>query len=255
LVNSELPDLLSFLGVLTKERQETYPIRIARKKALEIIKKMWSSCDPRVVFEDFERELRRPQIFDNWSVLFSPYSDSILLEYIPEWSQIERAVDIRKTNLRQSLAENVRALSPTSFAIFLANLFSRVEWANDVRVGKVSRDGGVDFSGYYVYPSQGRVPLFGQAKHWKAKVGSVPVSHFIGSVSTKSKGKPCVGIFVAESGFTADARRPIRDSPFKLFTFDTKSLIDLMIESNVGVKPARLEGLRFDESFWEEIGS
>ncbi len=248
-------DIIGFLKEITKGLEEESPIRIARKDALERLSKMTDEGDPRVIFEEYEKSLRKPIVVGNWSALYSVYSESIVLEHIPQWSQIERAVDIRKSNMRQEISDTVLSLEPNPFALFLANLFSRVDWATDVRMGKTSHDGGVDFKGYYIYHDKQKVPMFGQAKHWESKVGSEPIRTFIGSVVTKSAGKPCVGIYACTGGFTPEAEAEIRRSPFKLLRFDLRQLIDLMINSNVGVKPVYLEGMRLDGSFWEEISS
>jgi hypothetical protein len=249
----ETPDLVNFLREITKDLDRSFPVRVPRKKALGVLAKMYPGIDTRIIFEEWERNLRKPIVVGNWSVLYSVYSDALVLESLPDWGQIERAIDIRRENLRQELSASVAALPANAFAVFLANLFSRVDWASDVKIGKLSRDGGVDFRGYYIYRDKGKVPMFGQAKHWKAKVGSEPIRTFIGSVVTKAGGKACVGLYACTGGFTFDAEKEIEGSPFKLLRFDLQGLVDIMIESNVGVRRIQLNSPRIDGSFWDEI--
>jgi hypothetical protein len=250
---SETPDLVVFLKEITKDLGRASPVRVPRKKALGVLAKLCRGIDVRTTFEEWEKDLRKPIVIGNWSVLYSVYSDALVLEYLPDWGQIERAVDIRRDNLRQELSMMVASLSATAFALFLGNLFSRVDWASDVNVGKLSRDGGVDLQGYYIYRDRGKVALFGQAKQWKEKVGTEPIRTFIGSVVTKAGGKACVGLYACTGGFTPDAEKEIENSPFKLLKFDLQGLIDMMLESNVGVKKVQLNSPRIDGSFWNEI--
>jgi len=250
---SDTPDLVVFLQEITKDLGRTSPVRVPRKKALGVLAKLSRELDARIIFEEWEKDLRKPIVVGNWSVLYSAYSDALVLEYLPDWGQIERAIDIRRDNLRQELSITVGSLSANAFALFLANLFSRVDWASDVRIGKLSRDGGVDFQGHYIYRDRGKVPLFGQAKQWKERVGSEPIRTFIGSVVTKAGGKACVGLYACTGGFTLDAEKEIENSPFKLLRFDLQGLIDTMVESNVGVKKIQLNSPRIYGSFWDEI--
>jgi restriction endonuclease Mrr len=248
-----VPQLRDFVREITESFEKTYPVRIPRAKALSVLSKMWPSIDARVVFEGWENDLRKPIASGRWSVFYSVYSDSLVVDILPDWGQIERAADIRRTNLEKELESTVTSLSSSEFALFLANLFSRVDWASDVRVTKQSRDGGVDFQGYYIYHDKGKVPLFGQAKHWSAKIGSELIRTFIGSVMTRAAGKACVGLYAGTGGFTPDAEKEITNSPFRLLSYDLKSLVKLMIESNVGVRNVRVEGSKIDGSFWDEI--
>lgn len=253
--NPDSVDLRSFLDAITRGRPASaQPIRIHRKEAIRILGGISRTQDPRVVFESFEKELRKPKLVGSWAVSYSVYSDSLVLEYIPDWSQIERAVEIRSTHIRHELGDAVLMLSEVQFPYFLSQLFSQVSWASDVRVErKMSRDGGIDFNGRYIFQDGETAPLFGQAKHWRERVGSEPIQGFIGSILGKAKGRACVGLFVATGGFTRDALAEIRTSPIKLLKYDLDGLIDLMIASKVAIKDVQLESSRLDGSFWDEV--
>jgi restriction endonuclease Mrr len=247
------PDLGDLLYHIIKTVKMNSPTRISRKDALVAVAEIAPGRDPQILFEQWERALREPKVVGNWAVSYSVYSDSLVIEYLPDWSQIERAIDIRSRKLQSDLAEVISALSPNGFSYFLANLFSRVDWASNVVITKLSRDGGIDFHGYYLYPDLVRVPLFGQAKHWKGKVGSDQIRTFIGSVIPRAKGRASVGIYVCAGGFTPEALKEIQGAPFRLIKYDTADLIKLMIECRVGVEDFKPQSLRIDGSFWDEI--
>jgi hypothetical protein len=245
--------LVRFLDEIVDTVKVDLPVRVSRKDAVLILEKLVPEEEAVLLFERWERELRGPKIVGDWAVSYSVYSDSLVIEYLPEWGQIERTIDIRSRRLRSELQQALSALSPNDFSYFLANLFSRVDWASDVSITKLSRDGGIDFQGYYVYPDQVKVPLFGQAKHWKEKVGSDPIRTFVGSVMSRARGKATVGVYVCSGGFTPDAVEEIQRAPFRLIRYDNAELIRLMIESRVGVEDFRPQCLRIDGSFWHEI--
>ena len=247
---TDSPTLNDYLAKIAGRLEKASPVRIPRKEAISLLQNMANGQDATLLFEEWERQLRHPVLFGNWAVSYSVYSDSIVAEYIPGWSQIERAVDIRGRTLRHAIEGFI---SPTGFSLFLANLFSKASWAYDVTITKQSRDGGIDFQGFYVYPDREKVPLHGQAKHWKSKVGSEPIRTFIGSVVAKSAGKPCVGVYVCAGGFTPEALRDTKRAPFMLLKYDITGLVDLMLEFKVGVEDYRLECPRIDDRFWDEI--
>lgn len=251
----ESPSIGDFLNEVIKALKAASPVRVTRKEAIRILSNICRGLDPALLFEQWERKLRQPVLAGYWATSYSVYSDSLVIEYVPDWSQIERATDIRGRNLHDDLVEAMSKLSATQFSIFLANLFSRVGWAADVVITKLSRDGGIDFQGHYLYPDQVKVQLFGQAKHWTGKVGSEPIRTFIGSVVSKAKGKASVGVYVCSGGFSEDALKDIREAPFKLLKYDISELVKMMIELRVGVEDFQPHSLRIDASFWDEIGT
>ncbi len=251
---TDSPTLNDYLAKIVGRLEKSSPVRIPRKEAVSLLQGMANKPDAALLFEEWEHQLRHPVLFGNWALSYSVYSDSIVAEYVPGWSQIERAADIRGRTLRHAIESSLSALSPNAFSLFLANLFSKASWANDVTITKQSRDGGIDFQGYYVYPDREKVPLHGQAKHWKSKVGSEPIRTFIGSVVAQAGGKPCVGVYVCAGGFTPDALRDTKRAPFMLLKYDITGLVDLMLEFKVGVEDYRLDCPRIDDRFWDEIG-
>ena len=142
------------------------------------------------------------------------FTSELTIEFIPYWTFLERAAELRNRNIAFETIARIRALSPHEFEKLLADVFSRIPWARNVSVGKISRDGGIDFQGKYVDSQSGlAMLLLGQAKHWKAKVGSEPIRTFIGSMAVKARLHKLVGVYVATNGFTEDALEAIENSP------------------------------------------
>ena len=88
-------------------------------------------------------------------------------------------------------------------------IFSRVAWAENVKVTGRSSDGGIDFEGMFIERQSGlKSSLYGQAKHWKSKVGSETIRTFIGFVAVKetSKFRSSVGVYACTGGFSEEAQ-------------------------------------------------
>jgi restriction endonuclease Mrr len=244
-----------FLRALTSELPAQNPIHIPKKELLKRIC-AWRSCnlkDAEILLEDWESVLRKTILVDDWAVLYNLYSERLVIEQLPTDGQIARSVELRSNNIRNSLHETLLSLPPAAFENLLANVFSRVPWARDVRVTQRSRDGGIDFVGRYLFEEGDEVPLFGQAKHWRDKLDAPHVQGFIGSLTTHSRGKPIVGIIYCTAGFSGDAEAEIRRSPIKILQYDENRLIELMLRHEVGVSKMRIESFSLDGRFWDEI--
>jgi restriction endonuclease Mrr len=216
----------------------------------------WANCTPEeaeISLEDWETRLRRPILIGDWAVLYNIYVERLIIEQLPTNGQIGRAIELRTSNMRSSLRYTLEALSPTAFENLLAEVFSRVPWARNVKVTQRSRDGGIDFVGSYRVEDADEVPLFGQAKHWRNKLDSPTVQGFIGSLTTHSRGKPSMGIIYCTGGFSSDAEAEIKKSPIKIIQYDVHKLIDLMLRYEVGVSRTQVESLSLDGRFWDEI--
>jgi restriction endonuclease Mrr len=217
---------------------------------------VWRNCkeeDADVLLENWESALRKTVLIDDWAILYNIYSERLIIEQLPTDGQIARSVELRSNNLRNSLRGTLHTLSPRAFENLLANVFSQVPWAKDVRVTQRSRDGGIDFVGRYLFDEGDEVPLFGQAKHWRDKLDAPHVQGFIGSLTTHSRGKPIVGIIYSTAGYSGDAEAEIRRSPIKILQYDENRLIELMLRHEVGVTKLRIDSFSLDGRFWDEI--
>jgi len=215
----------------------------------------WCNSQERseVLLGDLESKLRKTVLIDDWAVLYNIYSERLVVEHLPTDGQVARSAELRSGNIRNSLRDTLRALSPQAFENLLANVFSRVPWARDVKTTKTTRDGGVDFVGKYVYELGDEVPMYGQAKHWRSRLDSPHVRSFIGALTTQSRGRPVVGIIYCTAGYSRDADSEIRRSPIKILQYNENRLVDLMMQYEVGVRRMQIESYSLDGRFWDEI--
>lgn len=247
--------VLDFLQGLTSKLPSQGPVHITKTELLQRICE-WAPCkleDAEIILEDWERSLRRTILIGDWAILYNIYAERLVIEQLPSDGQIARAVELRTSNIRASLRNTLETLSPIAFENLLAEVFSRVPWAGNVKVTQRSRDGGIDFVGSYRVEDADEIPLYGQAKHWRNKLDAPSVQGFIGSLATHSRGKPIMGVLYCTSGFTADAENAIEKSPTKIICYDIHKLIDLMLRYEVGVTGMKIESLSLDGRFWDEI--
>jgi restriction endonuclease Mrr len=246
---------VDFLRTLASKLPLQDPIHIPKKELLQCICE-WQECKlehAELKLEEWESRLRRTILVGDWAVIYNIFTEQLVIEKLPSDGQIARAIELRANNMDASLRETLEALTPGEFENLLAEVFSRVPWAKNVKVTQRSRDGGIDFVGRYVHEDADEVPLYGQAKHWQSKLDAPSVQGFIGSLSTHAKGKPIMGIIYCTSGFSADAESEVKNSPIMIIEYDAHKLIDLMLRYEVGVTRTRIESFSLDGRFWDEI--
>jgi restriction endonuclease Mrr len=256
-MSSDENSLLSFLDfILTRIHVET-SLRISKNGLIKNLKDFLALSegaeDPEIVFEDWGSLLRKPFFLGNHLIHYSIYTDTLTLEVVPTLQQMNRAAETYSSNLHDLVVKEIERITFKEFEQLMAEVFRKVPWIEKVNSTQLTRDEGIDFEGIYKDSKSGlRLSLFGQAKHWIAKVGSDTVSTFVGSISLKTK-EPSIGILVSTGGYTDDANSAIRKSPIKLLSYDKRSLAALMIEYEIGVKSFRIEGKMVDDPFWKDI--
>ena len=249
--------LIAFLDFVLSENPAEAFARIPKCKLLEALKKYLSNLggpdDPNLVFEDWERFLRKSFFIKNHLIRYNIYNETLTVEIVPSLQLMNRAAETYGLNLRSSVINALSTLSFQEFEQLMREIFQKVPWVEQISITQLSRDGGIDFEGVYRDRKSGlRLTLFGQAKHWNSKVGSETIRTFIGSISVRLSA-PAIGIFVSTSGYTDDAKAVMLKSPIRILSYDIVNLADLMIEHEVGVKTFRIEGKVIDDVFWKEI--
>ena len=256
-MSSDETSLLSFLDfILTRIHVET-SMRISKNDLIKNLQDYLSLAEIKeeadIVFDDWGNYLRKPFFVGNHLIHYSIYTDTLTLEVVPTIQQMNRAAETYSANLHSLVIKEITGITFQEFEQLMAEVFRKVPWVEKVNSTQLTRDEGIDFEGVYKDSKSGlRLNLFGQAKHWKAKVGADTVSNFVGSISLRTK-EPSIGILVSAGGYTDDAVAAIRKSPIKLLYYDIKSLAELMIEYEIGVKSFRIEGKMVDDPFWKEI--
>ena len=237
---------------------QTVRIKLTKSQLLRLIKEYLDSIhakeDPILILEEWEPKLRQQRLIGDHLVKLSPFTSEMSIEFVPSWSYLERAAELRESNIITETARRIEELTPREFEKLLSNVFSRVPWARNIRIGKISRDGGIDFEGEYIDVETGlTMVLLGQAKHWRSKVGSEPIRTFIGSMLIRAKSHRIVGVYVATGGFNDQAISTIRESPYQIFHYNLTSLAELMIKHHIGVRAMKMEGNTFEGAFWDEL--
>lgn len=251
--------LLKFLIATIEDLVEgKTQVRFSRSEFLKLtrsfLRKYDNSGNPEEVLEDWARELNHSIFIKNYVVKYIPAVDSFSFQWVPPWENIAWAAETRNTGLKQELRESIVRLSFVEFEHLMRQVFVRTDWSKDVTVTKISHDDGIDFEGKFVEKSSGLLlPLVGQAKHWKTKVGSEEIRTFLGSIAVRNDHRMTVGVYVSTNGFTDDGLRMIRKAPNHIIWFDLDKLAELMIANKIGVSAVSVRGLGLDSGFWNDL--
>src|SRR2546425_5974386 len=185
-------DLHRFLGDVVEDLVEgKTQLRVSRTELLDLTRSFLTrkkiSGSPSEILEGWAKILHRSFFFKNYLIKYIPAVDSISFQWVSPWENIAWAAEIRNSGLKQELRESIAGLSFDEFEQLMRQVFVRTDWARDISVTKVSHDDGIDFEGKFVEKSSGLLlPLVGQAKHWKSKVGSEEIRTFLGSIAVRN---------------------------------------------------------------------
>jgi restriction system protein len=167
---------------------------------------------------------------------------------------IESTIESLSADLRLSLLDRVRSMSPSGFEALIVDLLvamgyggGRAELAQQT---KASNDGGID--GLIKEDPLGLDLVVMQAKRYAAgnAVGRPDVQSFAGSLDGNKATK---GIFVTTSTFTAGAIDFARSIQKRLVLIDGDELTRLMVRHGVGVRVTQTFELKdIDENVFEE---
>ena len=194
--------------------------------------------------ESWAQSLVKSVFYKNYLIKYVPAVDALSFQWVPPWEGIKWAAEIRKENLRRDVRESIEGLSFDAFEHLMRQVFLRVCWARDIVVTKISYDDGIDFEGkFFERSSELLLPLVGQAKHWKSRVGSEEIRTFLGSIAVRRDHLTTVGVYVSTNGFTDGGLSMIRKSPNHIIWYDTYKLADLMISNRVGVSAVSVKGM------------
>jgi restriction endonuclease Mrr len=164
--------------------------------------------------------------------------------------EIESTAELYETTTSNEIARKIRSLTGIEFERFLTAVLSRLSEYRNIRVTQASRDGGIDFRGYYMPPNLQQTPLIGQAKQVGAPVSASAARDFIGALDTAGEQR-AFGLFVSTGGFTDAAIAALEKSRYHIMRWDMK---DVLMFSR-GIASCRIE-VSFevpDEAFWNEV--
>lgn len=171
--------------------------------------------------------------------------------------QFESSFLMLREALAADLLEATKRVSPKNFEQIVVELLIAMGYGGAlVDAGEVvgkSGDGGID--GTIKQDKLGLDMVYVQAKRWQGTVGSPEVSQFSGSLLKHNALK---GVMITTSQFSKEAREHVRGITQKIVLIDGKQLAELMIEHDVGVKPASKKSYTLkslDQEYFESFDS
>jgi restriction endonuclease Mrr len=254
-----MDELTRFLGDLIEEViAGNIQVRLGRDILLARLRsflKRWKVAgDPSTLLDEWAKTLNQALLCKNYLVKYIPATDSLSFQWVPSLESTSWATEIRTQNLKRELCDSISNLSFAAFEHLMRQVFVKTQWAQGVAVTKISHDDGIDFAGKFVEKSSGLLlPLVGQAKHWKTKVGSEEIRTFLGSIAVRNDHRNTVGVYVSTHGFTDEALRMIRKSPNQIICLDLDRLADHMITNKIGVSRISIKGMDLDSAFWNDL--
>ena len=159
-------------------------LRLTREELLKLLisfsKRNRLEGDSRATLDEWLLSLNHSVFYKDYVVKYIPVVDALSFQWVPPWENMVWASEIRNANLKQDLCESITEMTFGEFEYLMRQVFIRTGWASDIAVTKASQDDGIDFHGKYIGEPSGLVlPLVGQAKHWKTKVGSEEIRTFL----------------------------------------------------------------------------
>jgi len=157
-----------------------------------------------------------------------------------------------KKDLAYELLNLVKKSSPRFFEKLVVDLLIKMGYGGSLNdAGKVigkPGDGGID--GIIKEDKLGLDIIYIQAKRWENVVGSKEVRNFVGSLAGHHANK---GVFITTSSFTREALDYVKTIPHKVVLIDGETLVQLMIENDVGVsKITSYDIKKIDSDYFEE---
>ncbi len=174
----------------------------------------------------------------------------------PEDSTPEETLESAFQSLRAELANDVlaavRNCTPGFFERLVVDLVVRMGYGGSRKeAGQAiggSGDGGID--GIIKEDRLGLDIIYIQAKRWEAVIGRPEIQKFAGALQGQRARK---GIFITTSSFSREARDFAGSIETKIILIDGETLVEYMIENNVGVSvEATYELKHIDSDYFVE---
>lgn len=166
--------------------------------------------------------------------------------------QLEQAYEQIRASLATDLLQRIKSASPAFFEDLVVRLLLRMGYGGPAGDGGKTTapgaDGGID--GIINEDRLGLDVIYLQAKRWEHQVGRPELQRFVGALHGQRARK---GIFITTSGFTSEASDYVRHIDPKVVLIDGQTLVNLMIDFNLGVSvETSYEIKRVDSDFFAE---
>lgn len=176
---------------------------------------------------------------------------AVLTDITPEES-LEYGYQRLQQELSDELLSRVKKCSPQFFESLVVELLVKMGYGGSIKdagqaIGK-SGDEGLD--GIIKEDRLGLDVIYVQAKRWEGTVSRPEIQKFAGALQGRRAKK---GIFITTSGFSKDALEYVSRIDNKLSLVDGLSLVQLMIEHDLGVSVSQMyEIKKVDSDYFDE---
>ena len=205
---------------------------------------------------------------------FNQFKEQFIFTLLPTNSEICYLNDretLRQQLFKKELTFRILNLTPRESVTLINDVlgFDELPWIKNFKKGKLTRDGGIDFTAEICvdetnsinYQGFGKFfEVYGQLKHLQGKMSNSAIRDLIGTMA-KSYSKIHFGMAISSRGFSDDCQKVIIDSVSTksnkikaIFCEDIHFISELMIKHKIGLKPKKIKsGLFVDEEWWDEI--
>lgn len=207
-------------------------------------------------------------------VFFDQFKEQFIFTLLPTPSEITNLNNreiLRQNLFEKELTSRILNLSPRESVTLINDVlgFDELPWIKNFKKGKLTRDGGIDFTAEMCidehnlinYKGFGKFfEVYGQLKHLRGKMPDSALRNLVGTMS-KSYSKVHFGMAISSRGFTSDCERAVSESVAAksnyvkaIFCKDISFISKLMIKHKIGLTSKKIKsGLFIDEEWWDEI--
>ena len=144
-------------------------------------------------------------------------------------SEVAGIIEEKNREVRQSLLDRARAVSPAEFETLVSELLVAMGF-EDVELTKISGDGGIDVRGTLVVGDAIRIRMAVQAKRWNNNVTAPTVQQVRGSLGAHEQ-----GLIITTSDFSTGAKtEAIRSNAAPVALMNGERMAALLAEYEIG---------------------
>jgi restriction endonuclease Mrr len=164
------------------------------------------------------------------------------------WRDVENMHRAHEGRVREALLDYMHEMDPSAFERLVGLVLVGLGY-RDVEVTGRTGDRGIDVTAEYDLHGASSIPTIVQAKRWSGSVGGDTVRELRGAMTVSQR-----GLLVITSRFTKEALIEANsDGKTPIGLIDGATLVDLMIEHNIGTTQIRLPLTQMDIPSLETI--
>lgn len=236
--------------------KENFVFNLPKKELLSLLEKegkFEKKVNVLIFYEKEISKLNSPIIIDTFLIKYNKFREEFQFVRIFDVENINFFIDWSYKLLSQQLTEMIMSIGDKAFEYLICELLNKLPKYENISLGKLKSDGGIDFQGYEIIDGN-KIEIFGQAKLWKGKVGVPYLRDLVGAIKSKAKSGIQKGVFIATGGFTKTAINYVNnESPIEIDLIDLEQLKTILLLTNIGIQKIPTEMITIDEKYWEEI--